>query len=154
MTKDTKIELAKTNHFPTHHIAPDVDAERALLISELALTGYIVQETTRPGFGKQTQGINGEGDAYVIDGQVAVLMLANVETPPLATQVRSPLLAQITKQLAGLFRHQLPQAGRERAAREQERQDIHAATNSAGERAERLSSRLAVLRRNLPDIQA
>ncbi len=121
VTKDTKIELAKTNHLPTHHISPDVDAERALLVSELAVTGYVIQEATRPGFGKQTHGLNGEGDPYVTDGQVAVLTLANVATTPLATQVRSPLIARIIRQSAGLARHWLPQAGRERAAREQER---------------------------------
>ena len=121
-TKDTKVELAKTNHLPTHCISPDVDAERALTVSELAQTGFVVLDTTRPGFGKETHGFNGEGDPYVTDGQVAVLTLANVATLPLATQVRSPLVARITKQLAGFVRHWLPQAGRERAAREQERQ--------------------------------
>lgn len=124
VTKDTKVELARTNHLPTHHISPDVDAERALVISELALTGYIVQQTTRPGFGKETHGFNGEGDPYFTDGQVAVLVLANVVTPPLATQVRSPLLARITRQLTGLVRPLLPRAGRERAAHEQERQTV------------------------------
>ncbi len=108
-TKDTRVELARTNHLPTHHISPDVDAERALVISELTQTGYIVQETTRPGFGKQTHGLNGEGDPYDTDGQVAVLTFANVATPPLATQVRSPLLARLARQLAGLVRPPLPQ---------------------------------------------
>ena len=121
-TKDTKVELAKTNHLPTHCISPDVDAERALTVSELAQTGFVVLDTTRPGFGKETHGFNGEGDPYITDGQVAVLTLANVATLPLATHVRSPLVARITKQLAGFVRHRLPQAGRERAAQEQERQ--------------------------------
>lgn len=121
VTKDTKVELAKTNHLPTHHISPDVDAERALAVSELARTSYVVEDTTRPGFGKETQGFNGEGDPYFTDGQVAVLSLANVATPPLATQVRSPLVARITKWLAGFVRPWLPQAGRDRAAREYQR---------------------------------
>lgn len=126
-TKDTKVELAKTNHLPTHCISPDLDAERALTVSELAQTGFVVQDTTRPGFGKETHGFNGEGDPYVTDGQVAVLTIANVATLPLATHVRSPLVARITKQLAGFVRHRLPQAGRERAAREQERQTANIA---------------------------
>jgi len=121
-TKDTKVELAKTNHLPTHCISPDVDAERTLTVSELAQTGFVVLDTTRPGFGKETHGFNGEGDPYVTDGQVAVLTLANVATPLLAIHVRSPLVARITKQLAGFVRHRLPQAGRERAACERERQ--------------------------------
>jgi len=121
-TKDTKVELAKTNHLPTHCISPDVDAERALTISELAQTGFVVQDTTRPGFGRQTHGFNGEGDPYVTDGQVTVLTIANVTIPPVATQVRSPLLARLTRRLASNQRHRLPQEGRERAAREQEQQ--------------------------------
>jgi hypothetical protein len=128
-TKDTRVELAKTNHLPTHHIDSDVDAERALIVSELSLTGYIVQETTRPGFGKQTHGLNGEGDPYVTDGQIAVLTLANVATTPLVTQVRSPLTAGVTKQLAGLVRHRLPQAGLEHAARAQQSQAAQTAAD-------------------------
>jgi hypothetical protein len=118
VTKDTKVELAKTNHLPTHHISPDVDAERSLAVSELAQTGFVVKDTSRPGLGKQTHALNGEGDPYVTDGQVAVLTLANVAAPPLATQVRSPLVARMTKQLAGVVFPRLPKAGRERAARE------------------------------------
>ena len=129
VTKDTKVELAKTNHLPTHHISPDVDAERGLAVSELALTGYVVHDTTRPGFGKETHGLNDGGDPYVTDGQVAVLVLANVPVPPLAKEVRSPLLARMIKQLGGLVRRWLPQAGRERAAREQERRTTQAGSN-------------------------
>jgi hypothetical protein len=120
-TKDTKVELARTNHLPTHHIDSDVDSERALVVTELTRTAYVVQDTTRPGFGKETHGFNGEGDPYDTDGQVTVLTLANVVTPPLATQVRSPLLARVTKKLADFIRPWLPEAGRERAAREQVR---------------------------------
>ncbi len=120
-TQDVKVELSKTNHLPTHGIAPDLDNERALVVSELAQTGYIVAETTRPGFGKETHGFNGGGDPYVTDGQVVVLTLANVWTLPLASQVRSPLFARIAKQFARMISARLPKAGRERAAREQER---------------------------------
>ncbi len=120
-TKDTKVELSRTNHLPTHCIDSDLDAERNLVVSELAQTGYIVGEATRPGFGKETHGKNGGGDPYFTDGQVAVLTLANVWTSPIATQVRSPLAARVIKKAAGLVRKRLPAAGRERAAREQER---------------------------------
>jgi hypothetical protein len=90
-TKDTKVELSRTNHLPTHCIAPDLD------------------------------NFNGGGDPYFTDGQVAVLTLANVWTSPLARQVRSPLGARIFRNLAGFLRHRLPEAGRNRAASEQDR---------------------------------
>jgi hypothetical protein len=117
-TKDRKVELSKTNHLPTHGIAPDVDAERSLVASELALTGYVVAEGTRPGFGKATQGVNGGGDPYFTDGQVAVLTLADVWTSPLATQVRSPVGARLAQRFEGLIRQRLPQSGLERAESE------------------------------------
>ncbi len=118
-TKDMKVELSKTNYLPTHGIAPNVDDERDLVVSELAQTGFVIQDTTCPGFGKETHSFNGGGDPYFTDGQVAVLTLANVRTSPLAKQVRSPLGALIASRIAGLLRPRLPEAGLNRAADEQ-----------------------------------
>ena len=120
-TKDVKVELSKTNHLPTHGIAPDLDDERELVVSELAQTGFLIEDTTCPGFGKETKGFNGGGDPYFTDGQLAVLALANIRTSPLATQVRSPLGARVVMYLAGFLRHRLPEAGLNRAADEQAR---------------------------------
>ncbi|HLZ25103.1 MAG TPA: LssY C-terminal domain-containing protein [Ktedonobacterales bacterium] len=120
-TKDVKVELSKTNHLPTHGISPDLDAERDLVVSELAQTGWVTADTTRPGLGKETHGFNGGGDPYFTDGQVAVLTLANVWTLPLADNVRSPLGGRITRGLARLVRGRLPKGGLERAEREARR---------------------------------
>ncbi len=120
-TEDVKVELSKTNHLPTHRISPDLDAERALVVSELAQTGFVVGEETHPGFGKETQGVNGGGDPYFTDGQVVALTLANVWTLPISTRVHSPLAAHIARKLAGFLRWRLPEAGLKRAARERER---------------------------------
>jgi LssY C-terminus len=117
VTKDIKVELSRTDYLPTHGIGPDLDSERTLLVSALAKTGFVVKETTRPGFGKETQGVNGGGDPYFTDGQVVVLTLANVPTLPLATQVRGPFIARIAKTLSKATRWRLPQAGLERAER-------------------------------------
>jgi hypothetical protein len=125
-TRDVKVELSKTNHLPTHGISPDIDSERTLVVSDLAQTGYLIEDITRPGFGKETHGKNGGGDHYVTDGQVAVLTLADVWTLPLATQVRSPFGARIRQWLERLLRARLPKKGRERAARELERRKHHA----------------------------
>lgn len=114
-TKDVKVELSHTNHLPTHGISPDLDAERALVRSELAQSGFVIAEGERPGFGKETQGKNGGGDPYFTDGLVAVLTLANVWTQPLATQVRSPLGARIAQALERATRWRLPKEGLSRA---------------------------------------
>jgi LssY C-terminus len=120
-TKDVKVELSKTNHLPTHGIAPDLDDERNLVVSELAQTGFLIEDTTCPGFGEETHSFNGGGDPYFTDGQVAVLALANIKTSPLATQVRSPLGARIAKYVTSFLRFRLPEAGLNRAADEQAR---------------------------------
>jgi len=120
-TKDVKVELSKTNHLPTHGIAPDLDDERELVVSELAQTGFLIEDTTCPGFGEETHGFNGGGDPYFTDGQVALLALANIRTSPLATQVRSPLGARIAKFVTSFLRFRLPEAGLKRAADEQAR---------------------------------
>jgi hypothetical protein len=110
-----RVELSNTNHLPTHGISPDIDAERDLVVSELAHTGYVIDEGTRPGFGKETEGKNGGGDPYRTDGQVATLTLADIWTLPFSTQVRSPLGARIRSGLERLVRGRLPQVGRDRA---------------------------------------
>ena len=132
-TKDVKVELSRTNHLPTHGISPDLDAERDMVVSDLAQTGYVVGEAKRPGFGKETQGTNGGGDPYFTDGQIAVLTLANIWTLPLASQIRSPLGASIARVLERAVRGRLPKAGLERAAREVERLKQRAAAHVAAE---------------------
>lgn len=117
-TKDVKVELSRTNHLPTHGISPDLDAERSLVVSELTRTGYIIEHSFRPGFGKETQGQNGGGDPYFTDGMVALLALADVWTHPLATQVRGRFGGKIAAVVEHALRNRLPKAGLERAARE------------------------------------
>jgi LssY C-terminus len=135
-TRDVKVELSKTNHLPTHGISPDLDAERALVVSELSQTGWIIADTARPGFGRETHGVNGGGDPYFTDGQVAVLTLANVWTFPLSANVRSPLGGRLARGAARLVRGRLPKVGRERATREQQRlrqRDLHAQSARVGD---------------------
>jgi hypothetical protein len=121
-TRDIKVELASTNHLPTHKIAPDIDAERALVAADLAGTGFVVDEGWRPGFGRQTEGHNGTGDPYVTDGRVAVLTLADVLVSPLATQVRGRAGGLVARGVARIFRWRLPRAGRQRARQQRARQ--------------------------------
>jgi LssY C-terminus len=117
-TKDIKVELKKTNHLPTHGISPDVDAEREMLISELAQTGFVVGEGKVAGFGRQTHGHNGGGDPYFTDGEVVVLTLADVWAPPSALPVRGKLAARLTRSIASVGRRLLPKEGQDRADRE------------------------------------
>lgn len=117
-TRDIKIELSKTSHLPTHGIAPDLDAERDMAIADLSATGFVEDADWRAGFGKETHGQNGGGDQYFTDGRVAVLVLANVWVPAVATQVRTSAAALLAKQGAKLLRWRLPAKGLERARAE------------------------------------
>lgn len=119
-TKDIKVALSPKTHLPTHLIAPDVDSERDFLVEDLAATGWVVQVEHVPGFGSAVKRTNGDGGEYYSDGTVAVLELANVLTPTIATQVRGSLAARFVKfVIAPLLRRRLPERGRERAAQVQ-----------------------------------
>ncbi len=117
-THDIKVELKKTDHMPTHGISPDVDAERDLVVSELAQTGFVVGEARAAGFGHETQGHNGGGDPYFTDGQIAVVTIADVRLPPFFPPVRSRLGGRIARRLASFGQRWLPKEGLDRADRE------------------------------------
>lgn len=115
-TKDIAVEFSKVSHLPTHRIAPDTDAERAVVMNDLIATGWVTGETWAPGFGTPTHTKNALGDSYFTDGRVVVLTLADVPVlSPIATQVRGPVAGGAAKALSRLTRWRLPQSGRSRA---------------------------------------
>lgn len=59
----------------THHIGPDVDAERELLIKDLTQAGWITSTYSIEGVGATTTGRNGGGDPYYTDGKATVGIL-------------------------------------------------------------------------------
>lgn len=63
----------------THHIAPDVDAERDALMAALRNAGRLTGEYQWPGVGATTDGRNAGGDRYATDGMMDVGVLT--ETP-------------------------------------------------------------------------
>src|SRR6476661_7767170 len=56
----------------THHIAPNIDAERDLVIAELSRAGILMQIYQVGGVGPTVNGHNGEGDRYFTDGEITV----------------------------------------------------------------------------------
>ena len=56
----------------THHIAPNIDAERDLVIAELSGTGVLVKIYQVSGIGPTINGRNGEGDRYFTDGEISI----------------------------------------------------------------------------------
>jgi hypothetical protein len=56
----------------THHIAPNIDAERDLVIAEFSGVGVLMQIYQVSGIGPTINGRNGEGDRYFTDGEITV----------------------------------------------------------------------------------
>ncbi|HEU5347015.1 MAG TPA: LssY C-terminal domain-containing protein, partial [Ktedonobacterales bacterium] len=130
-TRDISVALSPKTHLPTHLIAPDVDSERDFLVEDLSATGWVVHLDYAPGFGHEVQRDNGDGGAYQSDGRVAVLELANVLAPTVATEVRGSLAAQFIKNVvAPVLRPRLPKGGRDRAAEVRHQRAERAASSS------------------------
>ena len=73
----------------THHIAPDIDAERDLLAHDLAAAGMVEASYWVTGVGATVFARNGGGDPYFTDGEIAVSRLS----PGCQTVAAAPTLA-------------------------------------------------------------
>lgn len=83
----------------THHISPDLDAERDFVIDDLKRAGVVTEVYQISGSGPTPYGRNGEGDPYFTDGEVTIAVLRNapskeaaVSTPPPAYVARKRML--------------------------------------------------------------
>ena len=75
-TYDERAGLSYTTGQVTHHIGPDVDAERDLIVSGLSKAGWVAGVQWIDGFHQQLEGRNGGGDLWRTDGRLAVVRLA------------------------------------------------------------------------------
>jgi hypothetical protein len=71
-TYDERVGLSYTTGQITHHIAPDVDAERDRLFHCLEQTGDLSEVYAVDGFHKICEGRNGGGDLWHTDGRLFV----------------------------------------------------------------------------------
>lgn len=74
-TYDDRVGFSHTTGQITHHIAPDVDAERDHLIQSLEKTGDVVRVVVIPDFHKVREGKNGGGDPWHTDGAAKVAVI-------------------------------------------------------------------------------
>ncbi|MGH7141796.1 MAG: LssY C-terminal domain-containing protein [Minisyncoccia bacterium] len=72
---DAGIELSGVNYLPTHHISPNVDAERGFATQSLSDTGLVQSVSTERNARPTAWSFNGGGDWYFDDGLVSVLMI-------------------------------------------------------------------------------
>lgn len=80
---DRSVGLSHTTGQITHHIAPDIDAERDHVISTLSATGRLTEIVRVSGFQPEPTGRNGGGDPWHTDGTLilAVITPGNVGAP-------------------------------------------------------------------------
>jgi hypothetical protein len=72
ITFDRGVGLSHDTGQVTHHIAPDIDTERDLLMRDLREAGTIQTLFQISGTGPTLLGRNGEGDPYYTDGEIDV----------------------------------------------------------------------------------
>lgn len=81
-TFDTKVGFSHTTGEITHHIGPDVDADRDKIMADLKQAGALADEYWIDDFQQPPTGKNGGGDHWQTDGRLAVgvLQLPEAET--------------------------------------------------------------------------
>lgn len=79
-TYDVGVGLSHTTGQITHHIAPEIDQERAKLLADLQAAGHITVNWI-DGFQPELQGKNGGGDRFRTDGRLAVFQPQAPDVP-------------------------------------------------------------------------
>jgi hypothetical protein len=85
VSRDIGVRLtSQTWNLTTHKIAPDVDFDRAYLLQDLLVSGYVERYAYVDGVGAapvSAPRTNLTGDPYYTDGLRAVIFLSNQTTP-------------------------------------------------------------------------
>jgi hypothetical protein len=74
-TFDERVGLSYTTGQVTHHIGPDVDAERDRIMTQLKKAGWARENLYVVGFQEPPEGRNGGGDPWHTDGRLGTVLL-------------------------------------------------------------------------------
>lgn len=88
----------------THHIAPDLDSERDLLIADLVAARMLTEIFHVTGIGVTLSGRNGGGDPYFTDGELAIGALTPGAAPTIVAPRTLPDPAPVTAKNAAWSR--------------------------------------------------
>ena len=109
VTYDRSVGVSRYTGAITHHIGPDIDAERQLLATDLEAAGMVDAKYQVTGIGPTVTGRNGGGDPYYTDGEVWILRLvvacqkrtgpADVIPSPSATEIKDQIWHGIAEAL-------------------------------------------------------
>ena len=86
-TLDRDVGFSRYTGQITHHIAPDIDAERQFMLGELTGVGVLSMIYSVSGIGPTLNGRNCEGDWYYTDGEVEVGVISPGANSPTVTTV-------------------------------------------------------------------
>jgi hypothetical protein len=99
VTFDRSVGLSHRTGQITHHIAPDVDAERDGLIADLRRAGRLRVIYQVTGVGATLFGRNGGGDPYYTDGELTVGVLAADAATVAPEELDNPPIIDLKEQL-------------------------------------------------------
>jgi hypothetical protein len=99
VTFDRSVGLSHRTGQITHHIAPDVDAERDGLVADLRRAGRLRVLYQVTGVGATLFGRNGGGDPYYTDGELTVGVLAADAATVAPEELDNPPIIDLKEQL-------------------------------------------------------
>jgi hypothetical protein len=105
VTFDRSVGLSHDTGQITHHIGPDIDAERDGLIADLRKHGWLTELFQVTGVGATLIGRNGGGDLYYTDGELTIGVLASEKVRDRTPErLANPVAVQIKQQLWSAIR--------------------------------------------------
>jgi hypothetical protein len=99
-TFDRSVGFSHLTGQVTHHIDPDIDAERHQLIEDLTDAGWLTKTYQVTGVGATLAGRNGGGDRYFTDGELTIgVLTTSGEAGRRPDRLANPPAVQIKEQL-------------------------------------------------------
>jgi hypothetical protein len=105
VTYDKNVGFSHRTGQITHHVAPDIDAERDGLFADLRKSGWLNELFQVTGVWATVLGRNGGGDRYYTDGELTIGVIASVrESSKAPDRLANPVAVQIKEQLWSAIR--------------------------------------------------
>ncbi len=98
-TFDVSVGFSHRTVQVTHHIAPDIDAERRELIDDLVKAGWVDKIYQVTGVGATLVGRNGGGDRYYTDGELTIGVLGSRADADRPESLANPVAVRLKDQL-------------------------------------------------------
>ena len=98
-TYDVSVGFSHRTGQVTHHIAPDIDAERHGLVQDLINAGWLDKIYQVTGVGATLVGRNGGGDRYYTDGELTIGVLGTRADADRPDRLPNPPAVQLKEQL-------------------------------------------------------